>query len=117
MLPFLTSVYGNPSSVYAPGRAARKALDDARDTLAAALGAQPREIIFTSGGSESDNLAIRGVAARNRERGNHIICSQVEHHAVLHTVQDLERAGFEATFLPVDELGMVRPDDLRDALK
>jgi cysteine desulfurase len=85
MLPYLGEVYGNPSSIYSLGRKARAALDDARDTVARVLGCEPRELIFTSGGSESDNLAIRGVAARNRERGNHIICSQVEHHAVLHT--------------------------------
>ncbi|MFN2465560.1 MAG: cysteine desulfurase family protein [Candidatus Dormibacteria bacterium] len=117
MLPYLGAVYGNPSSVYGPGREARAAIDAARDTVAAALGAQSREVIFTSGGSESDNLAIRGVAMRNRDRGNHLICSQVEHHAVLHTCQDLERAGFEVTYLPVDSDGLVRPEDLRGALR
>ena len=117
MVPYLTEVYGNPSSVYGPGRQARAAIDAARDIVAAALGCQSREIIFTSGGSESDNLAIRGVAARNRERGRHIICSQVEHHAVLHTCQDLEREGFEVTYLPVDHQAMVDPDQLRKALR
>jgi cysteine desulfurase len=117
MLPFLGAVYGNPSSVYGPGRQARAAIDGARDAVAAALGCESREVIFTSGGSESDNLALRGVAIRNRDRGNHIICSQVEHHAVLHTCQDLERAGFEVTYLPVDPYGRVDPEDLRIALR
>lgn len=117
MLPYLGALYGNPSSVYGPGREARAAIDAARDTVAAALGCQAREVIFTSGGSESDNLAIRGVALRNRDRGNHIICSQVEHHAVLHTCQDLERGGFEVTYLPVDKTGRVHPDELRAALR
>ena len=117
MLPYLTEVYGNPSSVYGPGRRARGAIDAARDVVAAALGCQSREVIFTSGGSESDNLAVRGVAARNHERGRHVICSQVEHHAVLHPCQDLERDGFEVTYLPVDHLGMVDPASLREALR
>lgn len=117
MLPFLGAVYGNPSSVYGPGREARAAIDEARDTVAAALGAQAREIIFSSGGSESDNLAIRGVVTRNRDRGNHVICSQVEHHAVLHTCQDLERQGIEVTYLPVDATGMVSIEDLRAELR
>ena len=102
MIPFLGEVYGNPSSMYGPGRQARAAIDAARDAVSAALGCESREVIFTSGGSESDNLAIRGVAARNHDRGGHIICSQVEHHAVLHTCQDVERDGFEVTYLPVD---------------
>src|SRR4030081_1312510 len=93
MLPYFGEVYGNPSSIYSLGRKARSALDDGPDIVARVLGCAPRELIFTSGGSESDNLAIRGVAARNKERGNHLICSQVEHHAVLTTCQDLERQG------------------------
>ncbi len=117
MLPYFGEVYGNPSSVYGPGRKARAALDDARDIVAGVLGCESRELIFTSGGSESDNLAVRGVASRNRERGNHIICSQVEHHAVLHTCQDLERRGFEVTYLPVDAEARVRPADLAAALR
>jgi cysteine desulfurase len=117
MLPYLGEVYGNPSSIYSLGRKARAALDDARDSVARVLGCEPRELIFTSGGSESDNLAIRGVAARNQERGNHLICSQVEHHAVLHTCQDLERHGFEVTYLAVDGDGRVAPADLAAALR
>jgi cysteine desulfurase len=117
MLPYLGEVYGNPSSIYSLGRKARSALDDARDIVAGVLGCEARELIFTSGGSESDNLALRGVAARNKERGNHIICSQVEHHAVLHTCQDLERQGFDVTYLPVDRDGRVAPTALAAALR
>jgi cysteine desulfurase len=117
MLPYFGEVYGNPSSIYTPGRNARAALDDARDTVARALGCESRELIFTSGGSEADNLAVRGVASRNRDRGNHIICSQVEHHAVLHTCQDLERHGFEVTYLAVDRYGRVSVDELAAALR
>jgi cysteine desulfurase len=117
MLPYFGEVYGNPSSIYTPGRKARAALDDARDTVARALGCESRELVFTSGGSEADNLAVRGVASRNRDRGNHIICSQVEHHAVLHTCQDLERHGFEVTYLAVDRYGRVSVDDLAAALR
>ncbi|HXA43481.1 MAG TPA: cysteine desulfurase family protein [Candidatus Solibacter sp.] len=117
MMPFFGELYGNPSSIYSIGRKARGALDDARDVIAGVLGCQARELIFTSGGSESDNLAIRGVAARNRDRGKHIICSQVEHHAVLHTCQDLERQGFDVTYLPVDSTGTVSATDLAAALR
>ena len=117
MMPFFGELYGNPSSIYSIGRKARGALDDARDVIAGVLGCQARELIFTSGGSESDNLAIRGVAARNRDRGKHIICSQVEHHAVLHTCQDLERQGFDVTYLPVDATGTVSAADLAAALR
>jgi cysteine desulfurase len=117
MLPYLGEVYGNPSSIYSLGRKARSALDDARDIVAQVLGCEARELIFTSGGSEADNLAIRGVATRNRERGNHLVCSQVEHHAVLHTCQDLERQGFDVTYLPVDGDGRVAPRDLSAALR
>ncbi len=117
MMPFFGELYGNPSSVYSMGRKARAALDDARDIVAGVLGCQARELIFTSGGSESDNLAIRGVASRNRDRGQHIICSQVEHHAVLHTCQDLERQGFDVTYLPVDATGTVSATDLAAVLR
>jgi cysteine desulfurase len=117
MMPYLGEVYGNPSSIYSLGRRARSALDDARDAVAQVLGCEARELIFTSGGSEADNLAIRGVAGRNKDRGNHVICSQVEHHAVLHTCQDLERQGFDVTYLPVDGDGRVAPADLSAALR
>src|SRR5258708_4452392 len=117
MMPFFGELYGNPSSIYSIGRKARSALDDARDVIAGGLGCQARELIFRAGGSESANLAIRGVAARNRDRGKHIICSQVEHHAVLHTCQDLERQGFDVTYLPVDQSGTVSAAGLAAALR
>jgi len=117
MRPVLEGVWGNPSSIYFEGRQARKALDAARRDVAAVLNARPNDIVFTSGGSESDNLAIRGGAFGAMRRGRHIITSAIEHHAVLHTVEQLEREGFSATFLPVDSQGFVRPDDLRHALR
>ena len=117
MLPYFTEKFGNPSSIYALGREARQAIDKARETIAAALGARPDEIIFTSGGTESDNLAIKGVAFASRSRGNHIITSKIEHHAVLHTCEYLQKNfGFEVTYLPVDEYGLVNPEDVRRAI-
>ena len=118
MLPFLTERAGNPSSVYAYGREARRALDDAREELAALLGARPQELLFTGGGTESDNAAIKGVAfaARSRGGGNHIVTSQIEHHAVLHTCEWLEQFGFETTYLPVDRYGMVDPRAVEEAI-
>ena len=109
MLPMLTRYWGNASSIYLEGQEAHRALDAARKLCADLLGAQPKEIVFTSGGSESDNAAIRGAAFAQRERGrgNHIVTSTIEHHAVLHTVEQLEREGFRATYLPVDGDGMV----------
>lgn len=109
MLPMLTTYWGNPSSIYLEGQEAHRALDAARKLVADLLGAQPKEIVFTSGGTESDNMAIRGaaLAQRARGRGNHIVTSQIEHHAVLHTVEQLEQEGFRATFLPVDSEGVV----------
>src|SRR5689334_8121323 len=119
MLPYFTAKPGNPSSIHQAGRAALEALDDAREIVAAALGASRKEIIFTGGGSEADNLAIKGVALAQREagKGAHIITSAIEHHAVLHAVEQLEALGFEATVLPVDRDGLVRPDDLRAAIR
>ena len=109
MLPMLTKYWGNPSSIYLEGQEAHRALDAARKTVADLLGATPKEIVFTSGGTESDNAAIRGAALAQRERGRggHIITTQIEHHAVLHTVEQLEREGFRATYLPVDSEGVV----------
>ncbi len=109
MLPFLQEHYGNPSSIYQIGREAQKALDGARDKVASLVGAGPREIIFTSGGSEADNLAIKGVAFALRDRGNHIITSAIEHHAVYHACEYLEKYGFDITVLPVDSHGLVDP--------
>ena len=114
MVPIFRDTWGNPSSIYLEGQEARRVLDQARKTCADLLGATPREIVFTSGGTESDNAAIRGAAfaQRARGRGNHIVTTRVEHHAVLHTVEQLEREGFTATFLPVDGDGVVDLDAL-----
>lgn len=116
MLPFLKEKFGNPSSIHRFGREVRAAIDRAREAVAKLLNADPSEVYFTSGGTESDNLAIKGVALALRNRGNHIITSSVEHHAVLHTCQFLETQGFEVTYLPVDRYGMVDPDDVRRAI-
>jgi cysteine desulfurase len=119
MLPYFTAKPGNPSSIHQAGRAALEALDDARETVADVLGASRKEIIFTGGGSEADNLAIKGVALAQRQagKGAHVITSAIEHHAVLHAVEYLESFGFEATLLPVGADGLVRPDDLRAAIR
>ncbi len=116
MLPCFGEHFGNASSIHGAGRDARKVLEDARRTVADVLGAKPAEIYFTSGGSESDNWAIKGAAFANRKKGNHIITSQIEHHAVLHTCQWLEKQGFEVTYLPVDEYGLVNPRDVEAAI-
>lgn len=116
MLPYLTTAWGNASSIYAEAREARKGLDEARRTVAGVLGCKPNEIIFTSGGTEADNLALRGVAEASRGRGDHIITTQIEHHAVLHECEALEKEGFRVTYLPVDGDGIVRLEALRDAL-
>ena len=116
MLPYLTEYFGNPSSVYAEGREAKMAISLAREKVAKAIGADVKEIYFTGSGTEADNWAIKGAAYANRSKGNHIITSAVEHHAVLHTCMDLEKEGFEVTYLPVDKYGMVSPDAVRDAI-
>lgn len=118
MLPMFTRFWGNPSSIYFEGQEAHRAVDAARRLVAGLLGAAPREVVFTSGGTESDNAAIRGAAFAQRARGNgdHIITTQVEHHAVLHTVEQLEREGFRATYLPVDHDGRVDLPALEAAL-
>lgn len=116
MLTYMTDHYGNPSSVHSFGREAKKALEAAREKVAQAIGAQPGEIIFTSGGTEADNMAIRGAAIAGKKRGNHIITSQIEHHAVIDTCKALEREGFAVTYIPVDEYGMVNPEDVRQAV-
>lgn len=117
MLPYLESQFGNASSYYRPGRDAKKALEQSRAIIARCIGAQPAEIIFTSGGTESDNLAIRGAARSLSEKGNHIITSAIEHHAVLRTCEDLQQAGFEVTYVPVDSTGRVDPDDIKQRIK
>jgi cysteine desulfurase len=116
MLPYLTDHWGNPSSIHAAGRRARQGLDEAREIVARLIGAKPREMVFTSGGSESDNLTIKGVAWAASARGRHIVTSAVEHKAVLHTCQVLERRGFEVTYLPVDRYGRVDPADVDAAI-
>ncbi len=117
MLPYLTTYWGNPSGIYQEAREARKGLDDARRGVATILGAKPNEIVFTAGGSESDDLAIRGVVAATRRRGNHVVTSSIEHHAVLHTVQSLERDGLcTATYLPVDGEGFIDIAELERAI-
>ena len=115
MTPYFTEIFGNASSTYtSAGQAARKALTQARETVASCIGAQPSELFFTSGGSEADNWAIKGVALKNK--GNHIITTTVEHHAVLHTCEFLEKQGYRVTYVPVDEYGMVNPDDIANAI-
>lgn len=117
MLPFYEENFGNPSSIYSIGQTAKKALEDARNTIALCLGAKSNEIFFTSCGSESDNWAIKGIAHNMLKKGkNHIITSKFEHHAVLHTVQALEKQGFCVTYLDVHEDGIIRPDELEQAI-
>ena len=116
MLPYFTECFGNPSSIHSTGRDAHRAVDAARKQVAAAIGATAPEIYFTAGGSESDNWAIKGTAFAKRKKGNHIITSAIEHHAVLHTCSWLEKQGFEVTYLPVDESGMVNPADVEKAI-
>lgn len=117
MLPYFTENYGNPSSIYSLSRTTKRAIDISRDRVAKALNAEPSEIFFTGSGSEADNWAIKGVAFANRKKGNHIITTQIEHHAVLHTCEYLEKQGFEVTYLPVNEEGFISIDDLAAAIK
>ena len=117
MTPYLTYKYGNASSMYSIGRQSKKAVDEARRKVAHAINAKPHEIYFTSCGSESDNLAIKGVAYANKSKGNHIITSKIEHPAVLNTCKNLETQGFEVTYLNVDEKGIIKIDELMNAIK
>mgnify|MGYP000878056813 FL=1 len=117
MLPYFSNEFGNASGVYSWSRTAHQAMDKARDTVARILGARPDEIVFTGSGSESDNLAIKGAAWANRHKGKHIITSSIEHFAVLETCQWLERQGFEVTYLPVDSVGLVDPEQVKQALR
>ncbi|HEX3641518.1 MAG TPA: cysteine desulfurase family protein, partial [Ktedonobacteraceae bacterium] len=116
MLPYLTTEYGNASSIYTLGRHAMQALDNSREQVAELLHCRSNEIAFLGCGSESDNLAIKGVAFASQKKGNHLITSSIEHHAVLHTCQYLDRFGFKTTYLPVDEYGLVNPDDVGRAI-
>ncbi len=117
MRPFLTDNYGNPSSVYELGRNTKKFIDEARQKVATAIGAGKDEIFFTAGGTEADNWAIKGIAEALAEKGNHIITTTIEHHAVLHTCEYLEKKGFEVTYLPVDEFGLINLDELEAAIR
>lgn len=117
MLPYFTEYFGNPSSVHQFGREVKKSIDIARDRVAKAIGALPEEIYFTAGGSEADNLAIKGVAYANKNKGNHIITTKIEHPAVLETCEQLEKEGFEVTFLDVDQYGVVSPEAVSAAIK
>ena len=117
MIPYLTENFGNPSSIYEIGKISKHAIDKARKKVANALGAEENEIYFTSGGTESDNWAIKGIAFANRNKGKHIITSSIEHHAVLHTCLWLEGQGFEVTYLPVDKYGMVTLEELKNAIR
>lgn len=117
MLPYFSIEYGNPSSMYGIARNARRAVEDAREKIAHVINSKKNEIYFTSGGSESDNLAIKGIAYANRTKGNHIITSKIEHHAVLETCEILEKEGFEVTYLNVDENGIVNMEELKNAIK
>ncbi len=117
MMPYLTEVYSNPSSVYSFAGKAKKAMEAAREQIAGFVGAKPAEIYFTGGGSESDNWAIKAVAENYREKGKHIITSKIEHHAVLHTCEWLEKNGYEVTYLDVDENGFISLDELEKAIR
>lgn len=117
MMPYLTDVYGNASSVHSFGQDAKKGVDKAREQVARAINADFDEIIFTGSGTEADNLAIKGAAFKYEKKGKHIITSTVEHHAVLHACEDLARNGFDITYLPVDEYGMITPKQVEDAIR
>lgn len=117
MLPYFTELYGNPSSVYEFATPSKQAVAAARETIAASIGAKTNEIYFTAGGSEADNWAIKATAEAYRDKGNHIITSKIEHHAVLHTCEYLEKHGFEVTYLDVDEYGVVKLEELKKAIR
>ncbi len=116
MLPYFSEKYGNPSSLYSIGRQSRRSVEESRQKVADLIGAKKEEIIFTGSGTESDNLAIKGIALKNRNIGDHIITSSIEHHAVLHTCKYLEKNGFKVTYLPVSKEGLVDPADVEKAI-
>lgn len=116
MLPYFTEKFGNPSAIYACAQETKAAIEDARSKVARLLGARDEEIVFTSGGTEANNFAIKGTAYANKRKGNHIITNVIEHHAVLETCHFLEKMGYQLTILPVDSYGMVSPDDVRNAI-
>lgn len=116
MLPYFTEVFGNPSGIYSYGQEAKGAIEEARVKVANLIGAQGEEIVFTSGGTEADNFALKAIAYANEPKGNHIISTSIEHHAVIESCKFLERRGFSITYLPVDGYGLVDPDDVRRAI-
>jgi cysteine desulfurase len=116
MLPYFTDAFGNPSSIHFHGQEAKGAIEEARVKVANLINARDEEIVFTSGGTEADNFALKGVAFANEDKGNHIITSSIEHHAVIEPCKLLERRGFSVTYLPVDEYGLVEPDEVRRAI-
>lgn len=116
MEPYFSLKYGNPNSIHSFGQEAREAVEEAREKIAHLIGANSSEIIFTAGGTEADNYAIKGIAWANQKKGNHIITSKIEHHAVLHSCQFLEKHGFKITYLPVDKYGLIDPEDVEGAI-
>jgi len=116
MQPYFSEKFGNPSSIHSFGREAKAAVEEARESVASLIGAKPEEIIFTSGGTEANNFAIDGIAYANEKKGNHIITSKIEHHAVLEPCHFLEKHGFQVTYLPVDKYGLVNPEDVAKAI-
>lgn len=117
ILPYFADIFGNASSIHRWGKDARKACETAREKVAYLLGCKPGEVIFTSGGTEADNLAIRGSAYANKNKGNHIITSSIEHHAILHTCEYLEKEGFKVTYLPCDKYGLISPESVENAIQ
>lgn len=117
MMPFLTTEYGNASSLYSIGRKSKRSIEIARKKVAELIGSEAKEIYFTAGGSESDNIALKGFAYANKEKGNHIITSKIEHHAILETCERLEKQGFEVSYIDVDENGVIKLEELQNAIK
>lgn len=116
MMPYLSDIFGNPSSIHSFGQETRAAVDEAKDKIATLIGASSDEIVFTGGGTEADNFAIKGIAYANEGNGNHIITASIEHHAVVEPCRFLQRRGFEVTYLPVDQYGLVDPQDVKNAI-
>lgn len=116
MEPYFSLKYGNPNSIHSFGQEAREAVEEAREKIAHLIGANPSEIVFSAGGTEADNYAIKGIAWANQKKGNHIITSKIEHHAVLHSCQFLEKQGFRVSYLPVDKYGLIDPEDVKKAI-